>query len=102
MSPDLALGRVVTQLRLAGHDFEAISLALANGAVEALIAAGYRGPALDGGLLRVVEAMWDHVGELQRAATTVAPPRLIEPSHVGPGKVVDITPALSGLREPQS
>lgn len=65
MGTELSLARFVTHLRMAGHDFDAIALALATGAVDALIAAGFRGAALDGGLLRVVEAMWDHLGDLQ-------------------------------------
>lgn len=65
MGAELSLARFVTHLRMAGHDFDTIALALATGAVDALIAAGFRGQALDGGLLRVVEAMWDHLGELQ-------------------------------------
>lgn len=65
MGAELSLARFVTHLRMAGHDFDTIALALAAGAVDALVAAGFRGSTLDGGLLRVVEAMWERVSELQ-------------------------------------
>ncbi|GEM_PF-5303792 len=74
MATELSLARFVTHLRMAGHDFDAIALALATGAVDALVAAGFRGPALDGGLLRVVEAMWDHLGELHGPPPEPSPP----------------------------
>lgn len=100
MQPDAALGRLVTQMRLAGHDFETISLTLATGAVEALVAGGYRGGALDGGLLRVVEAMWDHVTDLRTMTlppgTGTDGPRLVEPS-----RMVDLAPTLTALAEPK-
>ncbi|MGE4280547.1 MAG: hypothetical protein AB7G62_13240 [Magnetospirillum sp.] len=74
MATELSLARFVTHLRMAGHDFDAIALALATGAVDALVAAGFRGQALDGGLLRVVEAMWDHLGELHGPPPEPPPP----------------------------
>lgn len=69
MDTELSLARFVTHLRMAGHTFDAIALALATGAVDALVAAGFRGQALDGGLLRVVEVMWEHLNDLQGPPT---------------------------------
>lgn len=57
MPPELALGRCITELRLKGHSFDALALALAECAVDALVAAGFREANLDRGIEQVVEAM---------------------------------------------
>lgn len=66
MRPDICLNRCVLDLRHDGHDFDTIALALAECAVDALIASGFRGPALDGGIAQVVDAMWSHAARLRR------------------------------------
>ncbi|QGM46865.1 hypothetical protein [Methylocystis heyeri] len=65
---DISLSRYVIGLRLLGHDFEAIALAFADGAVEALAAAGFRGPMLDRALGTLAEAMQEHAGELAKVS----------------------------------
>jgi len=87
-----SLSRFVCHLRLAGFEYDAIALSLATGAVDSLVAAGFRGRALDGGLLRVVEAMWEHAGEI--SAPSPAP---ISPSFspLDPPKPCPPAPGLS-------
>lgn len=76
MGQDLSLGRFVTNLRLAGHDFDAIALTLASGAVDALVAGGFRGAALDGGVRTVIDSMWEHVADLRGRSRLAEPPRV--------------------------
>ncbi|WP_454918081.1 hypothetical protein [Xanthobacter sediminis] len=66
MRPEICLNRCVLEMRLEGHDFDTIALALAECAVDALVASGFRGAALDGGIEEVVDAMWSHAARLRR------------------------------------
>ncbi|MFG1478752.1 hypothetical protein V5F53_08785 [Xanthobacter sp. V4C-4] len=77
MRPDICLTRCVVQLRLEGHDFDAIALALAESAVDALVAAGFRGGALDNGIAEVVDAMWGHAAGLRHPPQPRAPLTLV-------------------------
>lgn len=74
MRPEICLNRCVVELRLDGHDFDAIAVALAECAVDALVAAGFRGHALDRGVAQVIAAMREHAAEL-RAPRRSAPAR---------------------------
>jgi hypothetical protein len=70
--PDVFLNRYVGALRLDGHSHDAIAFALAEGAVDTLVAAGFSGPALDSGMRLLIEAMRDRALELR--ALSAAPP----------------------------
>lgn len=72
MRPDIFLNRHVAAMRLDGHSHDAIALALAEAAVDTLVAAGFSGPALDSGIELLIEAMRDRALELR--ALCAAPP----------------------------
>lgn len=67
MGPEISLGRCVVGLRLEGHDFDAIAFALAEGAVDALVASGFRDRVLERGIDRLIDAMWEHLSDLRTA-----------------------------------
>ncbi|MFG1419301.1 hypothetical protein V5F38_06425 [Xanthobacter sp. V0B-10] len=66
MRPEICLNRCIVELRLEGHEFDTIAIALAEGAVDMLVAAGFREAALEGGIEEVVDAMWSHAARLRR------------------------------------
>lgn len=75
MGPEILIGRCVIGLRLDGHDFDAIAFGLAEGAIDALVASGFRDRALERGLDRLIDAMWEHLADLRTAHETPdAPP----------------------------
>jgi hypothetical protein len=77
MHLEIALNRYVGALHHQGHDFDAIAFALAECAVDALIAAGFRNAALDAGLTTLMGAMRERAAEL-RAMRAPPAPRLVE------------------------
>lgn len=68
MRPEICLNRCIAELRLDGHEFDAIAVAFAEGAVDMLVAAGFRETTLEGGLEEVVDAMRSHAASLLRKA----------------------------------
>jgi len=79
---DISLSKYVIGLRLLGHDFEAIAFAFADGAVEALAAAGFRGPMLERALKTLAEAMQEHACKLAEDSAIsqpVEPPSRLQP-----------------------
>ncbi|MDQ0505141.1 hypothetical protein [Xanthobacter agilis] len=66
MRPEICLNRCILEMRLDGHEFDTIAVALAECAVDMLVAAGFREAALDGGIEEVVDAIWSHAARLRR------------------------------------
>lgn len=77
MHLEISLNRYVGALRLEGHAYDAIAFALAESAVDALIAAGFRNGALDSGMAMVIGAMRERAAEL-RAMRAPPSPRLVK------------------------
>lgn len=67
MEPEILANRLVTSLRLAGFEFDAIALALAAAAVDSLAAGGFADARLNRGIVLLTEAMRDRAVELRRS-----------------------------------
>jgi hypothetical protein len=77
MRPEKILNSCVAALRLEGCGPESIAFMLADGAVDALTAAGLRGDAFDGGVEHLVRAMREHAAALRAARLSPTRPRAL-------------------------
>jgi hypothetical protein len=75
--PEKILNSCVAALRLEGCGPESIAFMLAEGAVEALTAAGLRGESFDGGVEHLVGAMREHAAALRAARLSPARPPVL-------------------------